>query len=84
MTKFPEVKVALVGHDGNAFAILARCRQAIRQAGLPGEVFKDFQKEATSGDYNHLLATVIEWFDVDSDGYDPEQYWMDEDEFGEE
>ena len=39
------VKVKMVGEDGNAFACLGRCQQA--------------------GDYNHLLATIMDWFDVD-------------------
>ena len=29
------------------------------------EMWDEFHKEATSGDYNHLLATIMDWFDVD-------------------
>ena len=28
-------------------------------------MWDEFQKEATAGDYNHLLATIMDWFDVD-------------------
>lgn len=62
--KFPEVQVQLVGMDGNAFSIIGRCCKAARRAGLPKETISEFQKEATAGDYNHVLATCIRWFDV--------------------
>ena len=29
------------------------------------EMWDEFQKEATSGDYKHLLTTIMDWFDVD-------------------
>lgn len=59
-----KITVKLVGQDGNAFAILGRCRAALRKAGRADE-FSKFMTEATSGDYNHLLATVCEWFNVE-------------------
>lgn len=63
--KYPEIHVQLIGQDGNAFFILGRCLQAMRRAGLSQEERDEFQKEATSGNYDHLLATCMEWFDVD-------------------
>jgi len=60
------VNVKMVGEDGNAFACLGRCRQALGRAGKL-ELWDEFYKEATSGDYNHLLATISEWFNVDED-----------------
>lgn len=62
--KYPQVKVKLVGEDGNAFAILGRAARAARKAGVPTEAIEAFRKDATSGDYDHLLATVMEYFDV--------------------
>lgn len=58
-----KARVKLVGEDGNAFAILGRCLAAGRRAGYTAEQLKEFQDEATSGDYDHLLATCMEWFD---------------------
>lgn len=55
----------LVGRDGNAFAILGRARRAARKAGWSEERWEEFYAEATSGDYDHLLGTVMEWFDTD-------------------
>jgi hypothetical protein len=63
--KYPNIPVKLVGQDGNAFSILARCRQAMRQAGLPKAEIDAFFAEAKSGDYNHLLATCVRWFEVE-------------------
>lgn len=61
--KYPQVKVKLVSGDGNAFFILGRCQQAARRADLPEEEIKAFFNEAQAGDYNHLLATCMRWFD---------------------
>ncbi len=63
--KYPQVHVQLVGLDGNAFSVLSRCLEEMRRAKLSPEEREAFHKEATSGDYNHLLATCMEWFDVE-------------------
>lgn len=65
MPKHPDVVVNLVGEDGNAFAILGRVEKALRRAGIDVDERKEFQSEATSGDYDHLLRTVMEWVLVD-------------------
>ncbi len=57
--KFPEVVVSMVGADGNAFAILGRVRKALRAAGVDQEDIAAFSAEATAGDYDHLLQTVL-------------------------
>jgi len=53
----------LVGEDGNAFSIIGRARQVLKRAGRYEDI-ELFQKEATAGDYNHLLRTCNEWFEV--------------------
>jgi hypothetical protein len=60
--KHPNITVELVGQDGNAFAILGRCKQAARAAGLEKAEIDAFIAEATSGDYDHLLQTAMRWF----------------------
>lgn len=65
-TKYPNVKVALIGEDGNAFSILGRVEEALRKAGVSHEERSLFRKEATAGDYDHLLQTVMTWVNVDS------------------
>lgn len=58
-------KVKLEGEDGNAFFILARCRVAWKKSGLDKAWYDKFEKQAKSGDYDHLLQTVMEYFDAD-------------------
>lgn len=62
--KHPEVKVKLVGSDGNAFAILGNVAGAMRKKNIPRSEIAEFMKEAMAGDYDHLLATCAEWVDV--------------------
>lgn len=63
--RFPKAKVKLVGEDGNAFFILGRVTTELKRAGATREELNEFEKEATSGDYDHLLRTVMEWVDVE-------------------
>jgi hypothetical protein len=62
--KHPEIKVKLVGTDGNAFAVLGKISAALKKAGVPKEERDEFFNEAMSGDYNHLLGTAMQWVNV--------------------
>ena len=73
MAKYPNVHVKLVGEDGNAFAILGRYSTAARRAGVSKDERDAFTAEATSGDYNHLLLTCMEWFACDEDDCDEDE-----------
>ena len=64
MPKYPDIKVYLTNRDGNAFAILSRCKNALVLAGLEGK-WPEFLTEATSADYPHLLVTVMKWFEAE-------------------
>lgn len=57
-------KVKLTGAEGNAFVILGSCHSAGVKAGWSKEKLKEFRDKATSGDYNSLLRTACEYFDV--------------------
>ena len=63
------VVVELVGEDGNAFAIIGRVKKALRKNGY-ADLAKEFQKEAMSGDYDHLLSVVTEYVEVEDDDFD--------------
>jgi hypothetical protein len=67
--KYPEVNVDLVGEDGNAFSILARVTRAMKRAHIDKNEIDTFIKEATSGDYDNLLCTVLLWVSTD-EGYE--------------
>ena len=58
-----DIKVRIVGADGNVFNLLGICRKALSRAGKI-ELWNEFYMEATSGDYNHALATIADWFIV--------------------
>ena len=62
--KFPDVRVKLVGGDGNAFAVLGSVQYALRKAGVSKDERDLFVKEATGGDYDHLLSVVVRWVKV--------------------
>ena len=65
MPKYPDITVELVGKDGNAFNILGICRRAMKRAHLPESEIEAFTTEATNSNYDHLLATVCEHFNVE-------------------
>lgn len=72
--KYPNINIPLVGEDGNAFSILGRVSRIMRQNGIAHE-WDEFHAQATNGDYDNLLRTVMTWFAHDenlSDDYEDE------------
>ena len=65
--KAPSIKptVKLIGQDGNAFAIMGSIKQALKRAGADKEYIDKYLSEATSGDYDHLLAVSMEYVNVE-------------------
>lgn len=63
--KYPDITVNIIGQNGNAFCILGICKKAMERAKLPQIEIDAFMAEATSGNYDHLLATVMAWFEVE-------------------
>jgi hypothetical protein len=58
--KFPHIKVRLFAKD-NPTAILGRTIKAMRSAGVEQAEINRYTEEATSGDYNKLLAVTAQW-----------------------
>jgi hypothetical protein len=59
----PEVE--LVGHDGNAWAILGACREAaLRRSKWCRERWEAVRSEMMAGDYDHLIQTAMKYFEV--------------------
>jgi len=58
--KFPDVKVKLVGRDGNAFAIMGAVTAAMRKGGCSKEQIDEYTAAAMSGDYDNLLRVSSE------------------------
>jgi hypothetical protein len=63
MSKY-DIDVNLVGQDGNAFFIMSSVQRALRRAGVNQKEVELYVSEATSGNYEHLLATTMEWVNV--------------------
>ena len=77
-----EVKLNLNGVDGNAFSILGAMHKVLRKAKVPQADIDAITKEATDGDYDHLLQTVMLAVDVSfgsGDDDDEEDYDYEED-----
>ena len=62
--KYKNIHVKLSESDGNAFVVIGKVRQALKDAGKAPEEIKVFTEEAMSGDYDHLLQTCMNWVDV--------------------
>lgn len=62
--KYPEIKVQLVGLDGNAWSIMARVASALKDNGVSETEIEQYLTESKSGDYDHLLRTAVEWVNV--------------------
>ena len=70
--KYPHIQVKLVGEDENALAILGRVGNAMKRAKVSQDEIEEFRREATSGNYDHLLQTVMNTEDIapgDEDEY---------------
>ena len=63
--KYPHIKVNIIGQNVNTFCILGICQIAMEHANCTQQEIDAFNEEAKSGDYNHLLATVMNYFDVE-------------------
>tara|TARA_Y100000034_G_C6813063_1_gene365575 strand:+ start:634 stop:834 length:201 start_codon:yes stop_codon:yes gene_type:complete len=64
-TKIEKPVLALVGEDGNAFAIMGKAIKVARRAGWSQEEIDAYLAEAKSGDYDHLLQTTMRYFEVE-------------------
>ena len=59
MSEKPQLQ--LLDQSGNAFAILGAARKVAIANKLDWDAIKE---EATSGDYDHLLQTMMKYFEV--------------------
>ena len=53
------INLELVGLDGNAWALMGAFQRAARQQGRTPQEIKAVLDDCTSGDYNHLLETLV-------------------------
>jgi hypothetical protein len=55
-----KVKMKLVGLDGNAFSLMGAFSSNARKQGWSKEEINVVIQECMSGDYDHLLVTLME------------------------
>lgn len=60
-----KVRMRLVGKDGNAFFLLGAFTQAARRQKWTEAEIKQVCDEAMSGDYDHLLQTLMRFTEGD-------------------
>ena len=58
----------LVGIDGNAFNVMGYVRRAMKECGFSKDEIEAYTKDATSGDYNHLLVVSMDIIDKCNEG----------------
>lgn len=63
--KYPHITVRLTGTDGNAWAVLGAVNKAMYENSIPKAEADAFFDEATSGDNDHLMQTVMRWVEVE-------------------
>lgn len=61
---FDKPGVTLIGESGNAFAVIGKCMTALKEE-TTIEIAKQFQSEAMSGDYDHVLQTATKYCDIE-------------------
>ena len=54
---------SLVGVDGNAYALMGYVSGAMKREGFPKTDVDSMIKDATSGDYMHLVGVCSTWID---------------------
>ena len=58
-----KVEMSLVGLNGNAFVLLGTFQKNAKRQGWTQEEINPVIEQATSGDYNNLLATLQAYID---------------------
>ena len=74
----------LVGINGNAYSIMGYVRVAMDDANMTNDDIDAYIKDATSSDYNHLLAVSCEMIDKVNEILGLNDYDEDEDEYMDE
>lgn len=74
----------LVGINGNAYSIMGYVRVAMDDANMTNDDIDAYVKDATSSDYNHLVAVSCEMIDKVNEILGLNDYDEDEDEYMDE
>lgn len=70
-----KINLKLVGLDGNAFSIMGAFQRQARKENWDKQEIDAVLNEARSGDYDHLLCTIMDHCE------DPSEDWNDGDDY---
>jgi hypothetical protein len=73
-------RFTLVGVDGNAFCVMGYVANAMKKAKMTREEISEYQKDAMSSDYNHLLAVSAEMIEIVNETLESEGVIFDDEE----
>lgn len=59
--RYPDVRVRLAGEDGNPAFLIGKVMRALERAGATAAEVEEFAGEASSGDQDHVLITIMRW-----------------------
>ena len=74
-----KINLKLVGLDGNAFSIMGAFQRQARKEDWDKQEIDAVLNEARSGDYDHLLSTIMDHCEDPSEEYDDDDYEDEED-----
>jgi len=57
--------LVLSGKDGNVFSVMGNAIKVAKKAGWSSEKISSVMKEARSGDYDHVIQTMMQHFEVE-------------------
>lgn len=60
-----DVRVKLIGEDGNVFHILSKVSTALRKAGYSQTFIGEYLKQATAGGYDDMLQVTMLYVEVE-------------------
>jgi hypothetical protein len=61
--EFTKPSCKLIGMDGNTYAVLGAVARALKKAGR-ADLAEEFRAKATTGNYDQLLATAMEYVEI--------------------
>lgn len=66
MPKYPNIRVKLIGENGNVFNLMGIIAKALRKNGVGGPELSKFTSEVMfAGGYDDALRIMMEWVTVE-------------------
>jgi len=63
--KYPDIVVHLIGATGDMWSVVGQVRRAMMNANVPDDTIAVFVREATAGNYNHMIRVCMAWVNIE-------------------